>query len=291
MTLPRLVSTVSELRQLVRDAKLTGKRIGLIPTMGALHAGHLSLVEAAERECDFLVVSLFVNPTQFAPHEDYQRYPRTLEEDLSGLSRHRVNAVFAPSVAEMYPDGYQSYVEVRELSSRWEGVHRPDHFRGVATIVLKLFTAAEPDFSYFGQKDFQQLAIIERLTADLALPIAIRGCPILRDPDGLALSSRNRFLSGAERERGLALSRALAVAGEMARRGERDCGELRAALQEILTQADLQIDYATVVDRTTLEVLSTLDRPAVAILAARVGATRLIDNALLTPPEMEERSV
>ncbi|MGC4005312.1 MAG: pantoate--beta-alanine ligase [Pirellulales bacterium] len=281
-----LVTTISELRAASRAARLRGKTIGLVPTMGALHAGHLSLVEAARKECDEVVVSVFVNPTQFAPHEDFARYPRDLDADRALLAPLGPLTVFAPSALEMYPPGYQTSVTVGDVSQAWEGAIRPTHFAGVATVVLKLFTACEPDAAYFGQKDFQQLRVIERMTADLNLGLRIHACPIVRDPEGLAMSSRNRYLSPTERERGLALFRALAIAGEMVARGEHTCSELNAAMRDVLSAADLEIDYAVVVDRETLEPLTRLDRPAVAIVAARVGKTRLIDNRRLDPPAL-----
>ncbi|MDX1964765.1 MAG: pantoate--beta-alanine ligase [Pirellulales bacterium] len=283
MSSPRLITSVAELREISRAAKFAGQTVGLIPTMGALHAGHVSLVAAAAQSCQCVIVSIFVNPTQFAPHEDLQKYPRDLAADLQLLAPHHVAAVFAPTVEQMYPANFQTAVTVQELSQPWEGVVRPTHFSGVATVVLKLFLAAEPDYAYFGQKDYQQLAVIRQMTADLALPVQIVGCPIIRDADGLALSSRNQYLTAEQREQGLALSRALGVAAEMVQRGERDGAELSSALHDILASADLTVDYAVIVDATTLAPLARLDRPAVALVAARVGSTRLIDNRLLDP--------
>lgn len=249
--------------------------------MGALHEGHLSLVRAACAECATVVVSIYVNPTQFAPHEDFQRYPRNLDYDLQLLKSVAPVIVFAPTDAEMYPAGFQTTIEVPQLSQNWEGELRPTHFRGVATVVLKLFTAADADFAYFGQKDFQQLRVVEQMACDLNLRTAIRPCPILRDPDGLAMSSRNRYLTPEERTRGLALSRSLEIVREMTIRGETDCAELEGALRDTLAASGLKPDYAVVVDRLTLQPLSQLNRPAVALVAARVGKTRLIDNMLL----------
>jgi pantoate--beta-alanine ligase len=278
-----IVTTVAELRALLDEQRRRGGAVGLVPTMGALHEGHLSLVQAACAECATVVVSVYVNPTQFAPNEDFQRYPRNLDYDLQLLKSVGQVIVFAPSDAEMYPAGFQTTVEVPKLSQNWEGEIRPTHFRGVATVVLKLFAAAEADYAYFGQKDFQQLRVVEQMARDLNLRTVIRPCPTLREPDGLAMSSRNRYLTPEERARGLALSRGLEIVREMTKRGETDCADLEGALHDVLTSAGLQPDYAVVVDRETLQPLTKLDRPAVAMVAAKVGKTRLIDNLLLEP--------
>lgn len=280
---PIVVTTVAELRSMQNEQRRRGDIIGIVPTMGALHDGHLSLVRAACSECASVVVSVYVNPTQFAPHEDFQRYPRNLDYDLQLLKSVGQVIVFAPTDAEMYPAGFQTTVEVPKLSQNWEGEVRPTHFRGVATVVLKLFAAVEADFAYFGQKDFQQLRVVEQMTRDLNLRTVIRPCPTLREPDGLAMSSRNRYLTPEERSRGLALSRGLEIVREMTKRGEADCAELEGALRDVLSDAGLQPDYAVVVDRVTLQPITKLVRPAVAMVAARVGKTRLIDNMLLEP--------
>ena len=281
-----VVTTVAELRTLLDEKRRRGESVGLVPTMGALHEGHLSLVRAASAECATVVVSVYVNPTQFAPHEDFQRYPRNLDYDLHLLKAVGPKAadtviVFAPTDAEMYPAGFQTTVEVPKLSQNWEGEVRPTHFRGVATVVLKLFAAAEAEYAYFGQKDYQQLRVVEQMARDLNLRTVIRPCPTLREPDGLAMSSRNRYLTPDERARGLALSRGLEIVREMTKRGETDVAELEGALRDVLTTAGLQPDYAVVVDRVTLLPILKLDRPAVAMVAAKVGKTRLIDNMLL----------
>lgn len=276
-----VITTVTELRCLLDERRKRGETIGLVPTMGALHEGHLSLVRAACAECACVVVSVYVNPTQFAPHEDFQRYPRNLDHDLQLLKSVGPVLVFAPTDAEMYPAGFQTTVDVPQLSLRWEGELRPTHFRGVATVVLKLLTAVDADFAYFGQKDFQQLRVVEQLARDLNLRTVIRPHPIVRDPDGLAMSSRNRYLKPEERTRGLALSRALGIAAEMVTRGETNGTELEAAMYDVLATEGVKPDYAVVADRETLQPLGQLDRPAVAMVAARVGNTRLIDNILL----------
>ena len=251
----------------VRDA-LAGRRagrVGLVPTMGALHEGHLSLLRAAREECDTVVMSLFVNPAQFAAGEDLARYPRDEEHDLARAERACVDLVFAPSNEELYPSGYQTWVEVEELGSILEGEHRPGHFRGVATICLKLFTIVRPDRAYFGQKDAQQVAVLRRMIRDLHLGLELRVLPIVRDPDGLALSSRNAHLTPDERRRALALPRALAT---------RDLGRART----LLTADGLDVDYVAVAD---------FDPPVLAA-AVRVGATRLIDNVVLDEKGTDE---
>ncbi len=277
-----VITTVAELRRLLDERRRRGEMIGLVPTMGALHDGHLSLVRAACSECACVVVSVYVNPTQFAPHEDFQRYPRNLDHDLKLLKSVDNVMVFAPTDAEMYPAGFQTTVEVTKLGLGWEGELRPTHFRGVATVVLKLFTATDADYAYFGQKDFQQLRVVAQMARDLNLRTIVRACPIARDPDGLAMSSRNPYLTPEERTRGLALTRALGIAKEMANR-ESNCAELEAAMRDVLAAASLTPDYAVLVDRETLQSLSQLTRPAVALIAAKVGKTRLIDNMLFEP--------
>jgi pantoate--beta-alanine ligase len=279
---PTLVTTIADLRNRVRQALGEGKQVGLVPTMGALHEGHLSLVDAARRECSFTVATIFVNPTQFGPGEDYERYPRTLEQDLALLGPRGVDLVFAPSREEMYRDGHVTNVSVSRLTERWEGAIRPGHFQGVATIVLKLFHAAAPDVAYFGQKDYQQLLVIRRMTADLDLPIEVRMCPIVRDADGLAKSSRNVYLSPDERRRGLSLSRSLDRARRLFGDGERNAGQIISAMQEILAAAPVELDYAAIVDPQTLEPIVNAQSGSVALVAARVGRTRLIDNHIFS---------
>jgi pantoate--beta-alanine ligase len=278
---PAVISTVAELRWAVRAAKASGGSVGLVPTMGALHAGHLSLVSQSKRDCDFTVVTIFVNPMQFGPGEDYDRYPRDLQKDQELLAPHKVDLVFAPSREEMYRPGHATHVEVDQVADRWEGAIRPGHFRGVATVVLKLFNAAEPDRAYFGQKDYQQSVVIRRMTTDLDLPIEIGVCPIVRDADGLALSSRNAYLSTDERNRGLSLSRSLRAAEGLVASGTRDTKSIEAAMRKILSAAPVEMEYAAVVDPDTLLPVDRVERAAVALAAARVGGTRLIDNTIL----------
>lgn len=281
--MPQVVRTIDELRQCVDAAKAVGKRVGVVPTMGALHEGHLSLVRSSKAETEFTVVSIFVNPTQFGPNEDFERYPRALERDLALLGPLGVDLVFAPSKEEMYPSGHATYVEVDELTRRWEGAVRPGHFRGVATIVLKLFNAAEPDVAFFGQKDYQQCAVIQRMARDLDLPIDVRICPTVRDADGLALSSRNAYLSPDERQRGLSLSKSLRRAEELVAQGERSAQTILDSMRQVLEAGRVEIDYVALVDPETLEPVDRVAPGTVALVAARVGSTRLIDNTILDP--------
>ena len=270
---------IQELRQLIADARSAGQSIGCVPTMGALHAGHLSLIERASQETDFVVVTIFVNPTQFAPHEDFNKYPRPLERDLELCESGGAALVFHPDVSAMHGKQPQITLRVGELASHWEGASRPEHFHGVATVVAKLFNLVQPDRAFFGQKDYQQLAVIRALTTDLNFPIEIVGCPTIRDEDGLALSSRNVYLSPTEREAALSLNHALTLARELVDAGDLTLAEIRAQMREVLESRDLvKLDYATIADPTTLSELERYQRRMVALIAARVGNTRLIDN-------------
>jgi len=273
---------------LVADARRQGKPIGLVPTMGALHAGHLSLVDTAARECGFTVVTIFVNPTQFGPNEDFASYPRTLDADLQALAGRGIDAVFVPSTDAMYRPGHSTYVEMAGPALVLEGEFRPGHFRGVATVVLKLFNLVRPDRAYFGRKDFQQALLMRRMVEDLNLPIAIEVCPIVREPDGLALSSRNVYLSPDERRRALAISQSLRLARELVERGTTDARTILARMHERLAADDLRVDYVALADPNTLEPVDVVNRPVVAAIAARVGATRLIDNEMLGEASSEK---
>lgn len=278
-------TTAVEVRRAVAEARGSGQIVGLAPTMGALHAGHARLIEQARREAAFVVVSIFVNPTQFGPGEDFARYPRTPGADHHLCARAGASIVFEPPVSEMYPHGLAgSYVEVPGVSEALEGASRPGHFRGVATVVLKLLNIVGPDLAFFGEKDYQQLLIIRRMVADLALAVSIRPVPIVREPDGLALSSRNRYLNGQERQAATVLWRALGRASEAVQAGERSADRVRQILQQTVElEALARLDYAEVADADTLEPLERLaaGRRAIALLAARVGPARLIDNAVL----------
>ncbi|MGD9719980.1 MAG: pantoate--beta-alanine ligase [Pirellulales bacterium] len=281
---PRVIADAGALRALVAKARRDGQSIGLVPTMGALHAGHLSLVDAARRECGFTAVSIFVNPTQFGPREDFARYPRTLEADLQSLAGRGVDAVFTPSTEAMYRADHATFVEMAGPALPLEGEFRPGHFRGVATIVLKLFHMVAPDRAYFGHKDYQQSLIVRQLVKDFNLPIEIVVCPTVREPDGLALSSRNVFLSADERRRALAISQSLQLVRQLITDGTRDAGTLLARVHERLSAAELQVDYVALADPETLLPVETVVRPALLAIAARVGNTRLIDNDIVGGP-------
>lgn len=256
--------------------------LGLVPTMGFLHAGHLSLVERARAECDHVGVSIFVNPTQFGPSEDLGRYPRDLARDLALLEPLGVDLVWTPGAAEMYPPGFQTWVTVDEVSAPLEGKHRPGHFRGVTTVVAKLFNAFTPDRAYFGQKDAQQAAVIRRMVRDLNFPLEVVVCPIKREPDGLALSSRNVYLSPAERQAATVLFRALSAARAAYEAGERDGEMLRARMASTLAAEPLaREEYVSVADPDTLAELACIEDRALLSMAVRVGSTRLIDNLIL----------
>lgn len=282
---PSLVTNVRDLRDMLDSVRREGKKIGFVPTMGALHEGHLSLVRASRDECDYTVVSIYVNPSQFGPGEDLDQYPRTLEADLDALAQYAVPLAFVPSNEEVYPDGFATWVEVGSVAGPLEGACRPGHFRGVATIVLKLFEMVRPDVAYFGQKDYQQALVIRRMVEDLNVPIAIRVCPIVREPDGLAMSSRNAYLDPDARQRAVVLWKSLCLAGELVEQGERDAAVIAEKMRELIRQAeDAKIDYVALVDPDTLEPVRGIRGRTLAALAVRIGGTRLIDNCLLELP-------
>jgi pantoate--beta-alanine ligase len=261
---------------------MAGKTVGLVPTMGALHAGHASLIRMARSRCGAVAVSIFVNPTQFAPNEDYARYPRTLDADCAMAERTGADVVFAPAVEEMYPLGAETFVEVEQISDRLDGQSRPGHFRGVATVVAKLFIAGEPDLAFFGQKDAAQVAVLRRMIADLRMGLELVVCPIVRETDGLALSSRNVYLSAEERKPALALSRSLRHVEELVAGGERDAEKLRAAARTVIGEEPaVRVDYLALVDWATLEPVETAVPGTLFAVAAWVGETRLIDNTII----------
>ena len=277
-----VLHTVAELRQWSRHERSGGSMIGLVPTMGALHAGHASLIRAAAATCGRVAVSIFVNPSQFGPSEDYARYPRTFEADCALAQAEGADAVFAPTVEELYPAGGTTFVEVEGLGNRLDGASRPGHFRGVATVVAKLLIASEADRAYFGQKDAAQVAVVRRMVADLRLPAEIVVCPIVREPDGLALSSRNRYLSPAERAQALVLSRAIRQAESLAGAGERRSSALIAAARRSFAAVpEVRIDYIAAVDWATLDPVAIAAPGTLFAVAAWVGQTRLIDNTIL----------
>jgi pantoate--beta-alanine ligase len=280
-----LCESAAQAQRAVAVARAAGKRIGLVPTMGALHAGHSRLLELCRAETGLVVVSIFVNPTQFGPAEDFERYPRTITDDLARCDAAGTDLVFAPDVGTLYPHGLHStFVEVPGLTDMLEGASRPGHFRGVTTVVLKLFEIIRPDLAFFGQKDYQQQAVIKRMIQDLHVPVELRVCPTVREADGLALSSRNRYLSPAQRQAAAGLYRALLLARTAVKSGERHADRIRQILRESLeSEAGVKVDYAEVADAETLERCIDLDQSvrAVALVAAKLGSTRLIDNAIL----------
>ena len=279
---PYVTRTCSELRAAVAQARGDGMRIGLVPTMGALHEGHLSLVDASNRECDFTIVTIFVNPTQFGEGEDLEAYPRQLERDLEALSEFDVDVVFAPPKDEIYPDGYNTFVEVGGVTQVLEGKERPIHFRGVATVCTKLFNLAQADIAFFGQKDFQQTLVVKRLVKDLDIPTEIRVCPTVRESDGLAMSSRNAYLSSTERQQALVLSQGLRRGVELRAAGETDSAKILAEMKTVIaTASDIDLEYLVLVDPETLQPVASANQPTLAAVAARVGKTRLIDNEIL----------
>jgi pantoate--beta-alanine ligase len=277
-----VIRRIHSMKEVCRKARSRGRRIGLVPTMGALHEGHLSLIRRTKELCDVLIVSIFVNPTQFGPREDYGKYPRNLAADVDLCIAEKVDYVFAPEAEELYPSRAQTFVEVTEVARSYEGASRPGHFRGVATVVLKLFEIVQPTIAAFGQKDAQQTVVIERMAKDLMLDVEVLVLPTLRDENGLALSSRNRFLDGEQRQAALAIPRALAAAREVVAEGERRAGRVVAAAREVLEAEELiTLDYVDLVDRERFERAEQLEGEMLLIVAAKVGDTRLIDNITL----------
>ena len=274
-----VVREIGEVRRLLEPARRVGKSIGFVPTMGYLHEGHLSLIEKARAENDRVVVSIFVNPTQFGPGEDSQRYPRDLPRDLDLCARAGVGLVFTPEPSEMYPAGFQTRVEVESLSQGLCGGSRPGHFRGVATVVAKLFAIVQPDRAYFGEKDAQQLRVIQRMTMDLSLPVRIVPVPTLRESDGLAMSSRNVYLGAEERRAALVLYRALMLARDLTAAGMRQAAEIKRRMFSLIKAEPMaRLDYLAIVDSETLVPVEELQKPVLIALAVYIGKTRLIDN-------------
>ena len=278
-----VVKSVATMKALAREWRREGKRIGLVPTMGYLHEGHLSLVRESKARSDVTVVSIFVNPIQFGPHEDFAKYPRDLAKDSAYLKAAGVDCLFYPETAEIYPAGYRTFVEIEGLQDRLCGRSRPGHFKGVATVVLKLFDIVSPDCAFFGAKDAQQVLIIRRMATDLDLDVEIVTCPIVREPDGLALSSRNAYLGPAERRAARVLSTSLRWAEKAVGAGERDAARLVAGMRAILDAEPLaRVDYVEAVDPETLEPVAELKGDILVALAVFIGPTRLIDNSRLT---------
>jgi pantoate--beta-alanine ligase len=272
------------MKEQARQARAESRVVGLVPTMGALHRGHLALIERARRECSTVIASIFVNPKQFGPTEDFSKYPRTFDSDREKLEQAGADLLFAPEAAEIYPQGFSSYVQVDGLSERLEGRSRPGHFRGVATVVMKLLQIVQPNFAYFGRKDAQQSRIITQMARDLNLDSEIVVCPIVREPDGLAMSSRNAYLNTEERKAATVLSRALDAARNEAAAGVRDALQLQTVLHHVLSAEKLaRVDYTEIVDRETFEPVLRLSKSCFVVLAVFIGKTRLIDNLYIEP--------
>jgi pantoate--beta-alanine ligase len=269
----------------VRKTHAAGKTVGFVPTMGALHIGHVSLIQAAAARCDSVVVSIFVNPTQFGPGEDFEKYPRPLEQDLAICAQHGVAAVFAPSPSEMYPRENLTWVTVQKVSEPLCGRFRPGHFRGVATVCTKLFNIVGADAAFFGQKDAQQAAVIQRMVADLNMPLEIVVCPTVREPDGLAVSSRNQYLSPQERKEATVIYRSLQRSAELVRAGETAVARITEQMRDVLAQVPaLEVEYVSLVDAASLEDLPRVRGKVLVAVAGRLGATRLIDNIVVDAP-------
>lgn len=278
----RAVQSVKEVRETLSSPRKFGQVIGLVPTMGALHAGHIKLIETARTECGFVVVSIFVNPLQFGPNEDYARYPKALAQDLEICSRSGTDLVFNPSVEEMYPVPQLTFTEVTRVSERLCGASRPGHFQGVATVVLKLFNVVQPDRAYFGEKDMQQLAVIRRMVRDLNLPVTVVGVPTVRESDGLALSSRNQYLNPEQRKAAPALYRALQEGEKVVRGGEKDSARVRETALKVLRQEpSIKVEYLEIVDPEEIQPVTTIEGPVRIAAAIWLGSTRLIDNVVV----------
>jgi pantoate--beta-alanine ligase len=281
-TILKICTTIGEMRSASRALRQSGRRLGFVPTMGALHAGHLSLVRAAGKSCDVVAASNFVNPAQFGPNEDFARYPRSFEKDCELLAKEGVELLFAPSVEEMYPGGAVTWITVEGLSDKLDGRSRPGHFRGVTTVVAKLFHIVEPDSAFFGQKDAAQVAVIRRMVRDLNFAVEIVVAPIVREADGLAMSSRNVYLDPQQRKQALVLHRSLLRVKHLSDQGERSAANLiAAARKELAAESQVRLDYFEIVNPDTLDSVEGTSNGALAAVAAFVGATRLIDNILL----------
>jgi len=275
----KIVNTIDEVRAQVKQWRAEGLSVGLVPTMGYLHEGHASLIDASHRDNDRTVVSDFVNPMQFGPAEDLESYPRDIEHDAALAEAHGCDLIFHPEPEEMYHEGFSSFVDMTVLTQELCGLSRPVHFRGVCTVVSKLFNIVKPDRAYFGKKDAQQLAVIRHMVDDLNVDIEIIGCPIIREADGLARSSRNTYLSEAERKAALVLSQSIKLGSDMVKNGEADCGKIIEAMKKHISAEPLaKIDYVKIVDLATMQQIEKLDRPALCAIAVFIGKTRLIDN-------------
>jgi pantoate--beta-alanine ligase len=278
----KVAKTIELVRSLVNDARSHGKIIGLVPTMGALHIGHISLIEAARKKCDFVVVSIFVNPTQFGPGEDFERYPRPIEKDLEMCENAGVDVVFTPPVEQMYPSKNITWVNVEKITEPLCGRSRPGHFRGVSTVCTKLFNIVAPDIAFFGQKDAQQVAVIQAMVQDLNMPLEIVVCPTVREPDGLAISSRNQYLGKQERADAVYVYKSLKKCREMFESGITETSKIIAEMKKVLHQKpSIEIEYINIVDAKTLEDINKIEGKTLVAVAVRLGRTRLIDNILI----------
>ncbi len=277
----KIVSKINELRALVAQARGSGHKVGLVPTMGFLHEGHMSLVKSARKECGFVVVSIFINPTQFGEGEDFETYPQNMKGDSELCLAEGVDIIFSPTPDEVYPEGYQSSVHLSEITKGLCGASREGHFDGVCTVVLKLFNMVAPDKAYFGEKDYQQLQVVKRMVVDLNVDVRVVGVPIVREPDGLAMSSRNTYLDSEERKRALALSLSLKRAKELVAGGEVSAAVIEAEVVRILQSFAVEVDYAQIREPATLDRVTLIDDTAVLAIAGFVGKTRLIDNTIL----------
>lgn len=279
-----VTSSINDVREATKSCKKNAQTIGFVPTMGALHQGHFSLVEQARKFTDFVIVSIFVNPTQFSPNEDLDKYPRTFESDCDGCLNAGTDLIFAPTPEIMYPDENLTWVSVDKLTNYLCGASRPNHFRGVTTVVTKLFNIVQPDMAFFGQKDAQQLAVLKKMAQQLNMPVTIVGCPIVREHDGLAMSSRNKYLNPEERQQALCLSEAIKTAEQMFSDGTRNASEIiKYMSQTIADFPAAKIDYISIVDNELLQPVEIIEKPALTALAVYIGQTRLIDNVVLIP--------
>jgi pantoate--beta-alanine ligase len=278
-----ILTSTAQVTNASKEAHRAGKRVGFVPTMGALHEGHLSLVRTARTQCDVVIASVFVNPKQFGPNEDFAKYPRTAEKDSAMLAAEKTDYLFMPSVEEMYPPGATSWVTVEGLSEKLDGRSRPGHFNGVTTVVAKLFNIVQPDFAFFGQKDAAQVAVINKMVQDLNFDVRIVVCPIVRESDGLAMSSRNAYLSPEQRKQALVLYRSLMRVQTLADRGESSAARLKVAGEQVISEEPaVKLDYFEVVHRDTLDPVTDISGGALVAVAAYVGSTRLIDNIVVT---------
>ncbi len=278
----KITKTIESVKDLVKAARAEGKKIGLVPTMGALHIGHVSLIEAARKQTGFVVISIFVNPTQFGPGEDFKKYPRPIEDDLEICRKAGVDVVFAPTAEQMYPSENVTWVNVEKLTETLCGRSRPGHFRGVTTVCAKLFNIVNPDMTFFGQKDAQQSVVIKKMVADLNMPLEVIVCPTVRDPDGLAVSSRNKYLTGQQRKDATLIYKSLQKCRQLVESGTVDTEPIITQMRTILERASsIEIEYISIVNPETLEAVSRIDRQVLAAIAVKIGSARLIDNILV----------